>query len=109
MGSGNRDISIIQSGTNFAKLSSSIIQTLKLLPQYLIIDSIQDFRAEDSFIHRKNKLAQYKGNGESKKHVGTYKGEKGDIMSNFFDYSTWGLEHYDSTKKRKTSETGVRY
>lgn len=70
--------------------------------EYLIIDSIQDFRAEDSFIHRKNKLAQFKGNGESKKHVGTYKGEKGDRMSNFFDYSTWGLEHYDSTKKRKT-------
>ncbi len=70
--------------------------------EYLIIDSIQDFRAEDSFIHRKNKLAQFKGNGESKKHVGTYKGEKGDRMSNFFDYSSWGLEHYDSNKKRKT-------
>lgn len=73
--------------------------------EYLIIDSIQDFRAEDSFIHRKNKLAQFKGNGESKKHVGTYKGEKGDRMSNFFDYSTWGLEHYDSTKKRKTFDS----
>ena len=73
--------------------------------EYLIIDSIQDFRAEDSFIHRKNKLAQFKGNGESKKHVGTYKGEKGDILSNFFDYSTWGLEYYDSTKKRKTFDS----
>ena len=73
--------------------------------EYLIIDSIQDFRAEDSFIHRKNKLAQFKGNGESKKHVGTYKGEKGDRMSNFFNYSAWGLEHYDSDKKRKTFET----
>mgnify|MGYP001025502196 CR=1 FL=1 len=70
--------------------------------EYLIIDSIQDFRAEDSFIHRKNKLAQFKGNGESKKHVGTYKGEKGDRMSNFFDYASWGLEHYDPNKKRKT-------
>jgi putative restriction endonuclease len=70
--------------------------------EYLIIDSIQDFRAEDSFIHRKNKLAQFKGNGESKKHVGTYSGEKGERMSNFFNYSTWGLEHYDSNKKRKT-------
>lgn len=70
--------------------------------EYLIIDSIQDFRAEDSFIHRKNKLAQFKGNGESKKHVGTYKGEKRDSMSNFFNYSIWGLEHYDSNKKRKT-------
>lgn len=70
--------------------------------EYFIIDSIQDFRAEDSFIHRKNKLAQFRGNGESKKHVGTYSGEKGEMMSNFFDYSDWGLEHYDSKKKRKT-------
>tara|TARA_R110000764_G_scaffold239963_2_gene340997 strand:+ start:1802 stop:2914 length:1113 start_codon:yes stop_codon:yes gene_type:complete len=73
--------------------------------EYVIIDSIQDFRAEDSFIHRKNKLAQFKGNGESKKHVGTYKGEKGDSLSNFFNYSTWGLEHYDSSKRRKTFES----
>ena len=70
--------------------------------EYFIIDSIQDFRAEDSFIHRKNKLAQFRGNGESKKHVGTYSGEKGEMMSNFFDYSDWGLEHFDSDKKRKT-------
>lgn len=70
--------------------------------EYIIIDSIQDFRAEDSFIHRKNKLAQFRGNGESKKHIGTYSGEKGEMMSNFFDYSDWGLEHYDSKKKRKT-------
>ncbi|WAC00972.1 HNH endonuclease [Lacinutrix neustonica] len=70
--------------------------------EYLIIDSIQDFRAEDSFIHRKNKLAQFRGNGESKKHVGTYAGEKGDRISNFFNYSNWGLEHYDLNKKRKS-------
>jgi len=70
--------------------------------EYLIINSIQDFRAEDSFIHRKNKLAQFKGNGESKKHVGTYIGEKGETMSKFFGYSDWGLEHFDSKKKRKT-------
>lgn len=73
--------------------------------EYFIIDSIQDFRAEDSFIHRKNKLSQFKGNGESKKHVGTYKGDKGDRMSNFFNYSSWGLEHYDLDKKRKTFES----
>lgn len=73
--------------------------------EYLIVDSIQDFRAEDSFIHRKNKLAQFKGNGESKKHVGTYSGKKGERMSNFFNYSTWGFEHYDSTKKRKTFDS----
>lgn len=53
-------------------------------------------------IHRKNKLAQFRGNGESKKHVGTYSGEKGERMSNFFNYSNWGLEHYDSNRKRKT-------
>ncbi len=82
------------------------LQKIKIESQeYYIIDSIQDFRAEDSFIHRKNKLAQFKGNGESKKHVGTYNGEKGERMSNFFNYSTWGKEHYDSEKKRKTFES----
>lgn len=70
--------------------------------EYYIIDSIQDFRAEDSFIHRSNKLAQFDGNGESKKHVGTYKGQIGQRISNFFDYSNWGLEHFDAEKKRKT-------
>jgi putative restriction endonuclease len=73
--------------------------------EYFIIDSIQDFRAEDSFIHRKNKLAQYKGNGESKKHVGTYNGELGERMSHFFEYSTWGHEHFDDNKKRKSVES----
>jgi putative restriction endonuclease len=79
--------------------------------EYFIIDSIQDFRAEDSFIHRSNKLAQFEGNGESKKHIGTYKGELGEKISHFFDYSTWGLEHFDIKKKRKTitsaSESGA--
>jgi putative restriction endonuclease len=70
--------------------------------EYFIIDSIQDFRAEDSFIHRSNKLAQFDGNGESKKHIGTYKGELGQRISNFFDYPKWGLEHFDNEKKRKT-------
>jgi len=85
------------------------LQEIKIDGQeYYILDSIQDFRAEDSFIHRKNKLAQFKGNGESKKHVGTYSGIKGDSISNFFNYSTWGLEHYDSTKKRKTFESAKK-
>ncbi|MEA1916671.1 MAG: HNH endonuclease [Campylobacterota bacterium] len=66
--------------------------------EYFIIDSIQDFRAEDSFIHNKNKLAQYGGHGESKKHIGSYKGEIGETMSHFFNYKTWGLEHSDSNK-----------
>lgn len=73
--------------------------------EYNIVDSIQDFRAEDSFIHRSNKLAQYDGNGESKKHVGTYSGELGQRISNFFEYSKWGLEHFDSKKKRKSFES----
>lgn len=76
--------------------------------EYFIIDSMQDFRAEDSFIHRKNKLSQFSGNGESKKHVGTYNGDNGEIMSNFFDYSNWGIEHFDSSKKRKTFESAKK-
>ena len=76
--------------------------------KYLIVDSIQDFRAEDSFIHRNNKLAQFKGNGESKKHVGTYKGELGEKMSNFFNYNKWGLEHFDKEKSRKTQNSATK-
>ena len=53
--------------------------------EYFIIDSIQDFRAEDSFIHNDNKLARFNGNGESKKHVGTYNGDLGKKISIFFD------------------------
>ena len=73
--------------------------------EYYIVDSMQDFRAEDSFIHRKNKLLEYRGNGESKKHVGTYNGELGQKISHFFEYHTWGKEHFDKNKKRKTLES----
>jgi len=73
--------------------------------EYNIIDSMQDFRAEDSFIHRKNKLAQFNGNGESKKHIGTYSGELGQRMSSFFNYSTWGIEYNDPVKNKKTFES----
>lgn len=66
--------------------------------EYDVIDSIQNFRAEDSFIQNKNKLAQYEGNGESKKHIGSYKGEIGEKMSHFFNYNSWGLEHSDPNK-----------
>ncbi len=66
--------------------------------EYYIIDSMQDFRAEDSFIQNKNKLAQYDGNGEAKKHVGTYSGELGKKISHFFNYNKWGLEHKDPKK-----------
>ncbi len=76
--------------------------------EYNIIDSIQDFRAEDSFIHRSNKLAQFEGNGESKKHVGTYNGELGHKISTFFNYSAWGLEHFDANKKRKSIDSAMK-
>src|SRR5690606_18688115 len=72
--------------------------------EYNIVDSIQDFRAEDSFIHRSNKLAQFVGNGESKKHVGTYSGDKGVALSSFFEYHTWGKEYIDIVKRRKTEQ-----
>jgi len=70
--------------------------------EYFIIDSIQDFRAEDSFIHRTNKLAQFAGNGESKKYVGSYAGDNGARISEFFNYTNWGIEYIDSEKNRKT-------
>lgn len=70
--------------------------------EYLIIDSIQDFRAEDSFIHRTNKLAQFVGNGESKKYVGSYSGESGVKISKFFNYSNWGTEYTDPIHHKKT-------
>lgn len=76
--------------------------------EFNIVDSIQDFRAEDSFIHRSNKLAQFDGNGEAKKHIGTYKGEKGKLISNFFEYHTWGKEYKDPEKNRK-NEIAARY
>jgi len=76
--------------------------------EYYIVDSIQNFRAEDSFIHRKNKLAQFNGNGEGKKHVGTYNGELGERISNFFNYSKWGLEHFDQSKKRKSIDSAKK-
>ena len=73
--------------------------------EYNIIDSIQDFRAEDSFIHRSNKLAHFYGNGESKKHIGSYNKKSGVFRSAFFEYSNWGLEHFDKAKGRKSVES----
>jgi predicted restriction endonuclease len=78
-------------------------QTIKIQGiEYKIVDSIQDLRAEDSFIHRSNKLAQFAGNGEAKKYVGSYLDENIQIISNFFDYPNWGIEYRDEIKKRKT-------
>jgi len=58
--------------------------------EYFIIDSIQNLRAEDSFIYRKNKLKIFKGNGESRKYVGSYTGLSGERLSDFFEYNKWG-------------------
>ena len=58
--------------------------------EYYIIDSIQNLRAEDSFIHRQNKLKIFKGNGESRKYVGSYTGNNGEKLKNFFEYTNWG-------------------
>jgi putative restriction endonuclease len=78
-------------------------QTIKIENnEYLIIDSLQNLRAEDSFISKKNKLAQFKGNGESKKYVGSYSGEKADALKEFFNYKNWGIEYIDLEKNRKT-------
>lgn len=58
--------------------------------EYIIVDSIQNFRAEDSFIHNRNKLTIFTGSGEARKYVGSYSGENGEKLSNFFEYQHWG-------------------
>lgn len=58
--------------------------------EYHIVDSIQNFRAEDSFIHRSNKLKIFKGNGEARKYVGSYTGSNGEKLKHFFEYDKWG-------------------
>ena len=57
---------------------------------YLIIDAIQNLRAEDSFIHGNNKLAIFDGNGEARKYIGSYTGDNGKRLSDFFEYQQWG-------------------
>ncbi len=58
--------------------------------EYFVTDSIQNLRAEDSFIYRKNKLKIFKGNGESRKYVGSYTDSSGERLSDFFEYKNWG-------------------
>ncbi len=67
--------------------------------EYYIVDSIQNLRAEDSFIFRKNKLKSYTGNGEARKYVGSYTGSSGNRLSSFFEYHDWG-KGKDSNGKR---------
>lgn len=59
--------------------------------EYNIIDSIQNLRAEDSFIHRNNKLSIFGGNGEARKYVGSYDGNSGERLKAFFEYDNWGV------------------
>ena len=58
--------------------------------EYYIINSIQNLRAEDSFIHRDNKLEMFAGNGEARKYVGSYIGENREKLIDFFEYDSWG-------------------
>lgn len=70
----------------------SKFQTIKIENvEYNIIDSIQNLRAEDSFIHRNNKLSIFVGNGEARKYVGSYDGENGERLKTFFEYDNWGV------------------
>lgn len=57
---------------------------------YLIVDAIQNLRAEDSFIHRNNKLSAFYGNGEARKYIGSYIGDSGKRLSDFFEFDQWG-------------------
>lgn len=65
---------------------------------YFIIDSIQNLRAEDSFIFNKNKLAIYDGSGEARKYVGSYIGSSGKRLSDFFEYNNWGNTKVDGKR-----------
>jgi len=66
--------------------------------EYYIVDSIQNLRAEDSFIHRQNKLKIFKGNGESRKYVGSYTGNNGQKLNHFFEYESWGDTKVDNKR-----------
>ncbi len=66
--------------------------------EYYIVDSIQNLRAEDSFIHRCNKLKLFKGNGESRKYVGSYTGSNGEKLKSFFEYGNWGETKVDNER-----------
>lgn len=75
--------------------------------EYNIADSMQDFRAEDSFISRKNKLREFDGKGEAKKYVGSYANTSIERISTFFEYGNWGTEYMDEVKNRKTIEAAL--
>ena len=66
--------------------------------EYYIVDSIQNLRAEDSFIHRKNKLKLFKGSGEARKYIGSYTGNSGEKLKSFFEYENWGDTKVDNKR-----------
>ena len=66
--------------------------------EYYIVDSIQNLRAEDSFIHRKNKLKLFKGSGEARKYIGSYTGNSGEKLKSFFEYENWGDSKVDNKR-----------
>ena len=67
--------------------------------EYAIVDSIQNLRAEDSFIVPKNKMQLFDGSGESRKYVGSYKGENGQRLSAFFEFDGWGEAVIENGKR----------
>lgn len=67
--------------------------------EYNIVDSIQNLRAEDSFIHRNNKLSVFVGNGEARKYVGSYDGYNGERLKTFFEYDYWGITQVINGKR----------
>lgn len=84
-------------------MESTQFQKIKIAGvDYKIVDSIQNLRAEDSFIHNSNKLEQFTGSGEARKYVAPYKGEKGDALKHFFNYDSWGTPYKDVERNRKT-------
>lgn len=71
--------------------------------EFEVIDSYTDYRIEDSFIHRSNKLQEFTGNGESKKYVYSYSGENGKKLSQFYEFNNWGKPHKDSSGRKTIS------
>lgn len=76
--------------------------------QFEVLDSYENYKIEDSFIHYSNKLKEYSGHGESKKHVGSYSGESGKKLKDFYNYDSWGKPHSDSNNNRKTIESAIK-
>jgi len=70
---------------------------------YEVVDSMQNFRAEDSFVSNLNKLKKNKGAGEAKKYVGNFF-TGFDGLKNFFEYSNWGKQIKVPNKKVKKND-----